>query len=469
MSVAAKSLTTRARIRAALGAALLVLCGALTACAPPPRDPRHLVVWTLENLEDRLAVQRAAAQKFTDATGITVDTVGVDEDQFNQLVTASAASGTLPDVVGALPLAAVRSLAANELLDRTASGRAVAELGSATFSARALELTRDGPTQLAVPSDAWPQLLYYRKDLFTAAGLAEPRTYADITAAATKLGVGDVAGFVGATTAGDAFTQQTFEHLALANGCQMVDQGGRVALDSPPCVAAFAFYDDLIRNHSVKGAQDVDTTRATYFAGKAAMVVWSSFLLDELAGLRDDAAPSCPQCVGNPRFLADNTGIVPALQGPDAREPAQFGEVQSWAVLADANADAATRFVEFMLSDGYPTFLSSAPEGKFPTRSGTPDRPTQYVDLWRTIPAGVDRKVPLAQIYPPQVLDALAGSVNTIQRWGITQGQGALVGATLGELPVPQAIAAMTSGEVSPAAAARAATADVGELQDSLR
>jgi multiple sugar transport system substrate-binding protein len=122
-----------------------------------------------------------------------------------------------------------------------------------------------------------------------------------------------------------------------------------------------------------------------------------------------------------------------------------------------------------MLSDGYPTFLSSAPEGKFPTRSGTKDAPTQYVDLWRTIPAGVDRKVPLAQIYPPQVLDALSGSVNTIQRWGITQGQGALVGATLGELPVPQAIAAMTSGETAPADAAREATVDVGELQDSLR
>ena len=38
------------------------------------------------------------------------------------------------------------------------------------------------------------------------------------------------------------------------------------------------------------GNQDADTTRATYFAGDAAMVIWSSFLLDELAGLRNDAA-----------------------------------------------------------------------------------------------------------------------------------------------------------------------------------
>ncbi len=452
-----------------LAAVLMLLAVFAAGCAPPPRDPNHLVVWTLENLPERLAAIRSVAERFTQATGITVEMVGVDENQFTQLVTASAASGVLPDVVGSLPLAAVRSLAANELLDPAATGQALAALGPETFSARALELTRDGNAQLAVPSEAWPQLLLYRRDLFAAAGLPEPRTYADVTAAATKLNTDDVAGFVGATIAGDAFTQQTFEHLALANGCEMVDDGGRVALDSPACVAAFAFYDDLIRNHSVAGAQDVDTTRATYFAGKAAMVSWSSFILDELAGLRDDAAPSCPQCLADPRFLVDNTGIVTALTGPDGREPAQFGEVQSWAVLADANAGPAARFIDFMMSDGYLDALGSAPEGKFPTRSGTPEEPTLFVDAWRTLPAGVDRRVPLGELYPAPGLAALAGSVDTFRRWGITQGQGALVGATLGELPVPQAIAAMTSGEIDPAEAAQEATVAVSELQDSLR
>ena len=452
-----------------LAAVLMLLAVLAAGCAPPPRDPNHLVVWTLENLPERLATIRSVTERFTQATGITVEMVGVDENQFTELVTASAASGVLPDVVGSLPLAAVRSLAANELLDPAATGQALTALGPETFSARALELTREGNAQLAVPSEAWPQLLLYRRDLFAAAGLPEPRTYADVTAAATRLNTDDVAGFVGATIAGDAFTQQTFEHLALANGCEMVDEGGRVALDSPACVTAFAFYDDLIRNHSVAGAQDVDTTRATYFAGKAAMTIWSSFILDELAGLRDDAAPSCPQCAADPRFLVDNTGIVTALTGPDGREPAQFGEVQSWAVLADANAGPAAQFIEFMMSDGYLDALGSAPEGKFPTRSGTPEEPTRFVDAWRTLPAGVDRRVPLDELYPAPVLDALAGSVDTFRRWGITQGQGALVGATLGELPVPQAIAAMTSGEIDPAEAAQEATVAVSELQDSLR
>jgi multiple sugar transport system substrate-binding protein len=451
-------------------AAVLTLLAVLAAgCAPPPRDPNHVVVWTLENLPERLAAIRSVAERFTQATGITVDLVGVDEDQFQQLIRSSSASDALPDVVGAVPLAAVRSLAADQLLDTDVTGKIVTDLQPGTFSPRALELTRDGEAQLAVPSDGWAQLLLYRKDLLTAAGLPIPRNYADFAAAAKALNKDGVAGFVGATAAGDAFTQQTFEHVALANNCELVDAAGTVTLDSPQCQASFAFYDDLVRTASVPGAQDADTTRATYFAGKAATMIWSSFILDELAGLRADAAPSCPECAADPRFLVDNTGVVTALSGPDSTEPAQFGEIVSWTVVAGAAADPATRFVEFMMNDGYPDWLGFAPEGKIPARTGTPQEPEKFSTLWRTLPAGVDTKKPLADFYPPDVLDGLAGSLDTFRRWGFTQGQGQLVGATLGELPVPQAVAAMTSGEVDAAQAAKQADDAVTELQKSLR
>jgi multiple sugar transport system substrate-binding protein len=464
-------MTTRTRTLAVFAVAFLALftaaCGGGDQAAAPPGN--SIKVWTLENLPDRLEAQKALAQRFTQATGIAVDLVGVDEDQFSQLITSSAASNDLPDVVGALSLAGVRSLAANELLDTATAGRIVTDLGPETFSPRALELTKDGGTQLAVPSDGWAQLLLYRKDLLTAAGVPIPRTYADLATAAKALNKNGVAGFVGATAAGDAFTQQTFEHLALANNCELVDASGTVTLDSPQCQASFAFYNDLIRSASVPGAQDADTTRASYFAGKAATTIWSSFILDELAGLRNDAAPSCPECTANPRFLVDNTGIVNALTGPDGSAPAQFGEIVSWAVVADAAADPAARFVEFMMSDGYPDWLGFAPEGKIPARTGTKDEPNKFAALWRTLPAGVDTKKPLSDFYPPEVLDALAGSLGTFRRWGITQGQGALVGASLGELPVPRSIAAMTSGEIDPAQAAKQADDAVTALQKSLR
>jgi multiple sugar transport system substrate-binding protein len=427
-----------------------------------------LVVWTLENLPDRIAAQEQIAAAFTEASGVDVELVGIDEDQFNQLLTSAAAAGELPDVVGALPLSGVQALAANELLDPEAAASVVETLGADTFSEQSLQLTRDGDTQLAVPSDGWAQLLLYRKDLFDAAGLAAPETYDAILAAAQALDSPEVAGFTGANVANDAFTQQTFEQFALGNGCQLVDDDGTVTLGSDQCVAAFEFYDQLLTDYSVPGAQDVDTTRAAYFAGQAAMVVWSSFILDEMAGLRADALPTCPECTADPAFLAKNSGVVTAIAGPDGEGGAQFGEIVSWAITADAQTDAVTQFVTYMMEDGYEQWIGFAPEGKVPTRQGTADEPTRFIDAWSTLPAGVDTKAPLADFYPAEVLDALRTSPDTFSPWGITQGQGALVGAALGELPVPQAIAAMTGGEVEPAEAAQQAAAAVQEIADSL-
>ena len=216
------------------------------------------------------------------------------------------------------------------------------------------------------------------------------------------------------------------------------------------------------------GAQDVDTTRATYFAGKSAMIIWSSFILDELAGLRNDALPTCPECKDDPKFLAENSGVVTALQGPSGTEPAQFGEVVSWVATVGADEDAATQFISYMMEEGYSDWIGFAPEGKIPTRQGTADEPTKYVDEWSTLPAGVDTKAPLSDFYDAETLDALRTSPDTIQRWAITQGAGELLGATLSELPVAQAVNRVTTGEVDGTEAAAQADEDVTSIQDSL-
>ena len=72
------------------------------------------------------------------------------------------------------------------------------------------------------------------------------------------------------------------------------------------------------------------------------MTVWSTFILDEMAGLREDAKPSCPECADDPTFLAKNTGIVTALQGPEGSSPTVFGEVTSW-VVHGGRVDRARR------------------------------------------------------------------------------------------------------------------------------
>jgi len=452
---------------AVAAAAVLTLVAGCTTGGPAEVDDKKITVWTLEDVEDRITRTKQIAAAFGEKSGIEVEVVAIAEDQFDQVITTAAAEGELPDVVAALGLAGVQSLAVNELLDTETPGEIVDELGTDTFSKAALDLTKDGDTQLAVPSDSWSQLLYYRKDLFEKAGLQTPDTFDKISTAAKRLTTGGTAGIALSTTPGDGFTQQSFEYFALGNDCQLVDGSGKVRLDSDPCVESFAFYNDLVRNGSVRGNQDVDTTRANYFAGKTAMVVWSSFLLDELAGLRNDALPTCPECKADPGFLAKNTGVVGAVSGPSG-EPKQFGEVVSWTITRDANTAATKQFVKHMMGDAYVDWLGLAPEGKVPVRKGTPEEPEKFLDAWRGLEAGVDRKAPLSDFYSTEVLDQIVGGPESFTRWGFPQGQGALVGATLGQLPVPKAINAMVTGGGDPRRAARDAQAAVSEIAESL-
>jgi multiple sugar transport system substrate-binding protein len=275
-----------------------------------------------------------------------------------------------------------------------------------------------------------------------------------------------MAGIVAATKP-DSFTQQTFEYLAVANGCQLTNRAGAITLTSKPCRDTFQFYVDLLHAGSVPGAQDATSTRTAYLAGKAAMVIWSSFLLDELAGLSHDARPSCPQCQRDPSFLAINSGIVTAIKGPDGSHPSQFGELTCFAITKDANRNAA-KLVEFLMGDGYLDWLALAPEGKVPVRTGTTNQPTRFSDAWAHLETGVEHTKPLSKLYPPGVLKVLAGSTDTMNRWGFPQGQCRLVGAQLASLPIPKALAAALNGALSTAAAAEQAQADLEEIAQTI-
>ena len=266
-------------------AALAAVPLLLALMAPPAlaQDGPSITFWTAEDNAERVARMQTLVDRFTEETGIGVELVAIAEDQLQGQVTAAAAAGSLPDVFGAISLGFSHSLAADGITDPAAAAAVVEALGPDTFSQAALELVTADGSVVAVPSDSWAQILVYRKDLFDAAGLAAPTSVQSIVDAAKALNGDGMAGIVAATGPADSFTQQTFEYLALANGCQAVDEAGTVLLTSPECVATFAAYTDMITNGSVPGIQDADTTRAAYFAGQAAMIIWSSFLLDELA------------------------------------------------------------------------------------------------------------------------------------------------------------------------------------------
>ena len=158
----------------AVCAAALVLSGC-TSGGGESTDGDAITFWVQEDLPDRVAATEAIVDDFSEESGIEVEVVSVAEDQFSQLITSAAAAGDLPDVIGGISLPQVRTLSANELVDTDAVAAVIDSLDASTFSEKALELTADGDTQLAVPSESWLQMLFYRTDLFDAAGLDAPR------------------------------------------------------------------------------------------------------------------------------------------------------------------------------------------------------------------------------------------------------------------------------------------------------
>src|ERR1044072_8997373 len=83
-----------------------VVTPSLTACggdAPADDASGSITVWSLENQPDRVLATQKIADEFTAKSGIQVKIVATDENQFTSLITTAAASGEMPDVVGALP------------------------------------------------------------------------------------------------------------------------------------------------------------------------------------------------------------------------------------------------------------------------------------------------------------------------------------------------------------------------------
>ena len=431
---------------------------------PGPREA--LTVWIEENQPERVRAARDDAAAFTRGTGIDVKVVPLGDDELLGRVADAERDGSLPDVMQ-VSLADARAFADRGVLDTGAATQVVSELGEQTFSARALGLLTGNGSLAAVPSDGWGQLLIYRKDLFDRAGLATPDTLERVRAAAKRLTRPGMAGITLATKGGEQFTAETFEHIALAAGCQLVDAGGDVALTSDKCRRAFALYVELAREYSPGGVQDVEGTRDTYFAGKAAMILWSPFLLDAMAGLNDEAIPSCPECRDDPAYLARHSGLIGPLGSADA-PPAQFGTLSTWGIGRDAAA-GASRFVRYMLSDGYLRWLAISPQGKYPVRAGDAEDFDRYARGWAELESGVDRRAPLSEFYSEASIASLGEGVRSFQRWGFQQDQAELVGALSDTEPVTEALAAAIRGDITPGEAAAKAQSAVEQLQDSLR
>jgi multiple sugar transport system substrate-binding protein len=405
----------------------------------------QLTFWTTEEQPERMAIQERIAADFEAATGTAVTVVPVTESQLAERVTAAFAAGDLPDVIFH-PVNYALGWAEAGVLDTAAASEVVADLGAGTFGAGALDMVSFAGEYASVPADGWTQLLLYRADLFEEAGLEPPTTYEAILAAVDALhDPPNVFGFVAATDPSQDYMMQVMEHFALANGVHLVDDDGNVTFDTPEMVEFLEFYERLV-DASPPGNLYWQQSRELYQSGQAAMIVWSPFIIPSLVGLRDEV----PVPADDPHYsgwLAERTEFVTRVAGPSNPEGAGWAQLQYFGITVDADIDAAQEFVTYLLTDGYLDWLSMAPQGKFPVRRGTVEEPNRFAQGWSELEIGVDRFQPLSDFYDEDVIASIVGGLETGDRWGFAQGEGALLAQVYGTRTMNELVREFLDGQ----------------------
>ena len=375
--------------------------------------------WTTETQPARMAKQEEMAKAFEAKTGIGVEVIPIDEKELGKRATAAAAAGDLPDVIYHT-LQYVLPWAEAGILDVDTNNDIVNKLGRSTFAPGALNMAKKGAQVAAVPVDGWTQMVVYRKDLFESAGLEAPTNYANITKAIKKLSGNNMYGFVAATKTDENFMSQVLEHVLLANGVNFVKRGG-TQKQGKALKNALEFYKVLAKA-SPPGELYWKQSRALYFAGRTPMIIWSPFIMDELAGLRDSAPPTF-NVDPTSNELAQKTGFITNFSGPDNKSGAAWADIRYFGVTADADTDEASKFIMYSMDEGYTKTLSIAPEGKFPVRRGNSSDANAFTKAWSKLPVGVDRKAPLTDLYSADVINNIVAGLDTANRWGVKEGE----------------------------------------------
>ena len=419
----------------------------------------EITFWTTEVEKDRLRIQQDIARGFTKKTGIAVRIIPVEENFLAAKVTAAYAARSLPDVLYH-PIDFTIGWEQAGILDARSSTEVVVSLGKETFSPGPLDLVWVKNGYAAVPLDAWGQLLLFRKDLFREKNLQIPDTWDHILKAARALNnPPKMWGFEVATDPGQTYTQQVFEHLALSNGVRLAGRTGdpnqEINLNTPEMAATLRFYKAL-SHFTPPGNISWLHTRMDYLSGRAAMIIWSPFILDELSGLRKDQ-PVLPDIINKkPGFLAKNTGFVTVIHGPNGS--AQYGQVNCIGITRDAAKAPAKQWVEFLLSEGYLRWLSMAAEGKLPVRKGTKVAPECFINGWMDLDFGVTTQDKISRFYGMSVAKSMTASVDGLDRWGlggVGGARGALVSKIYGTKIIPEILKRFLDGELNAEEAAR--------------
>jgi multiple sugar transport system substrate-binding protein len=353
--------------RVTLLACLVLLLGTVTVTAAQNFDWRQFEGTQIRFLMNRHPFTNwlePLVPEFEELTGIRVTLETFPEDQFRQrrLLEVSSGAPTLdgymvmPGQVGAQYLGAGWIRFIDDLVNDPSL--TMPDLDIDDFFGGAIGTFETEEGLFGLPLQIESSLLFYRTDLFEAAGLdGPPETLDELREYAELLHSDEVAGFA-MRGRGAAATSQIV-NLLYSFGGQWMNEDGSSALASEESQAAMQFYADLLRNFGPPGPANMHWAEVTslYAQGQAAMI----FDANVFRSIMEDPAQTID-------VVRENTGYAPLPAGPAGSVPA----VLVWGLSinhASQNPEAAWYFIQWALSkenqvrallDGVPAARASA-------------------------------------------------------------------------------------------------------------
>ncbi|MFQ6082523.1 MAG: ABC transporter substrate-binding protein [Candidatus Aminicenantia bacterium] len=416
---------------------LLLIFFSLNFCQREDNLSKQVIeFWTTEVEQDRLDIQNKIISQFEQKyPSVKIKLVPVDESSLNQKLFAAKAANLMPDIVE-IGLEHLVGLADQEILNQELATEIISEIGPENFLTTPLNLAKDHEKNLffGVPLDCWIQGIWYRKDLFQKYNLSSPKSWSDILKAARKLyhPEKEKFGILVGTDPQQVYTQQVFEHIALSNGARIFDLNGELKLNTSQLKQSFEFYSQLIQL-SPPGRNSWREAREYYLTQRVFSIFYSSYLLDDLYQLGKN----------NPKIkdLALNTSFCPTLIGPQGKK-VTYGQIYCLALIRTQKQRKDKKYekiiidwAKFLLSDGYPDWITMAPGGKVPVLKS-------FIPTWMNHPLFS---------FSPQIGEEIISGIERIKRWGFKEKKNhAFITEIYGKKIFPLAIGEIQSGKLIP-------------------
>lgn len=284
--------------------------------------------------------------QFQQATGITVNLENYAEnDLVQKLTTEFTAGNSNVDAFMQRPLQEGKLFQQNKwYVDLNTyvkdTNKTAASYNFADFQAGPVGAETIGGALTGIPIVTEQEVLYYRKDLFQAAGLQAPKTLDELKAAAAKLTdkQKNQFGFIARGQGNPAVTQ--FSSYLYSYGGDWFDQKTmKASLNTPEAIAAFTLFGELHKNYAPPGTTNMSWPQAVAVFAQGSVASYTD-ANSIFANLLDPTKST----------VADKTGVVVFPSGPKGSQPYS---VTSWGLSVAAsskNKDAAWEFVKWATS-----------------------------------------------------------------------------------------------------------------------